>query len=44
MRDDPPLHATTAESVSDLLTRGILGTAIYCEDPQTRDFFQSLVK
>jgi len=45
MRDDPALAMQLLRNrYRILLTRGILGTAIYCEDPQTRDFFQSLVK
>lgn len=45
MRDDPALALQLLRNrYRILLTRGILGTAIYCEDPETREFFHSLVK
>lgn len=43
MRDDPALAMQLLRNrYRILLTRGILGTAIYCEDPETRQFFKSL--
>ncbi len=45
MRNDPALALQLLRNrYRILLTRGILGTAIYCEDPETRGFFQSLIK
>ncbi|MGQ0543927.1 MAG: DNA/RNA helicase domain-containing protein [Betaproteobacteria bacterium] len=44
MRDEPELALQLLRNrYRILLTRGILGTAIYCEDAETRGFFQSLV-
>ena len=45
MRDDPILAMQLLQNrYRILLTRGILGTTICCEDLETREFFQSMVK
>jgi DUF2075 family protein len=45
MRDDPSLAITLLRNrYRILLTRGILGTAVYCEDPETNQYFQNLLK
>jgi DUF2075 family protein len=45
MRDDPTLALQLLRNrYRILLTRGILGTIIYCEDAETREFFQALFR
>jgi uncharacterized protein len=44
MRDDPTLALQLLRNrYRILLTRGILGTIIYCEDAETREFFHALL-
>lgn len=44
MRDDPILALQLLRNrYRILLTRGILGTIIHCEDAETREFFQALL-
>lgn len=45
MRNDPALALMLLRNrYRILLTRGIFGTAVYCEDPEARQFLETLLK